>query len=240
MAATCWRRLRLKRSTSEVLMCQPSGLSTCWTAASVPKTTRCVTSINRRRRVVLTTCAESNGGRGIQRGVGRGPLACCRGGCTQCPECVSKAARYARKPSVTKSGAQSGARIWVTWWTKRCAMAWVRAPTSMATSSLVTGSMATQTQGGARDKRLIALASLISPALTALRTAYSSSSCHGLTWTSQRQYAEKAQRCSAASTSQASTVLGATSKTRAVARMPKPSAKHASTWTMSSPAACLP
>jgi hypothetical protein len=28
LAATCWRRLRLKGSTREVLICQPSGLIT--------------------------------------------------------------------------------------------------------------------------------------------------------------------------------------------------------------------
>src|SRR5262245_38260917 len=85
------------------------------------------------------------------------------------------------------SGAQSGANTWVTWWTKRCAMAWVRAPPSRATSSLVTGSIAPQTQWGERDKRLIALASVISPSLTALSTAYSSSSCSCWTCRSQRK-----------------------------------------------------
>src|SRR2546430_10242001 len=53
-------------------------------------------------------------------------------------------------------------------------------------------------------------------------------------------FALKPGSCSAASTSQCSTVLGATSKTRAVARIPKPSAKHASTRTISSTAPCLP
>src|SRR5712691_463790 len=33
----------------------------------------------------LTTCAYSNWGRGIQRGLGDGPLSWRRGGCTQCP-----------------------------------------------------------------------------------------------------------------------------------------------------------
>jgi hypothetical protein len=36
------------------------------------------------------------------------------------------------------------------------------------------------------------------------------------------------------------TVFGSTSKTRVVARMPNPSAKHAKTWTISSTEACLP
>src|SRR5262249_13798041 len=52
----------------------------------------------------------------------------------------------------------------------------------------------------------------------------------------QRKYEEKARRCSAASTSQCNTVLGSTSNTRAVARMPRPSARHASTRTISSTA----
>jgi hypothetical protein len=56
----------------------------------------------------------------------------------------------------------------------------------------------------------------------------------------QRKEAEKARRCSAASISQCNTVFASTSKTRAVARMPNPSAKQASTWTISSTAACLP
>ena len=50
-------------------------------------------------------------------------------------------------------------------------MAEVRGPTSNVSSSLLTGSMATQTQCGDLDKRWIALALLISPSLTALRTA---------------------------------------------------------------------
>ena len=40
---------------------------------------------------------------------------------------------------------------------------------------------------GERDKRLIALASVISPSLTALSTAYSSSSCSCLTCRSQKK-----------------------------------------------------
>jgi len=49
-----------------------------------------------------------------------------------------------------------------------------------------------------------------------------------------------ARRGSAASTNQCNTVLASTSKTRAVARIPKPSARQANTRTMSSTAACLP
>jgi hypothetical protein len=57
---------------------------------------------------------------------------------------------------------------------------------------------------------------------------------------SQRKEAHKARRGSAASTSQCRIVCGATSKTRAVARIPSPAAKQASTGTISSPSACLP
>ena len=86
----------------------------------------------------------------------------------------------------------------------------------------------------------MASSSLISPALRARNTAYNSSSCSCSRWRSQRKEAEKARSCSAASTSQCNTVLASTSKTRAVARMPKPSARQAKTRTMSSTAACLP
>ena len=55
-----------------------------------------------------------------------------------------------------------------------------------------------------------------------------------------RKSHEKARRCSAASTSQCNTVFGSTSKTRAVARMPKPSAKHANMRTISPTATRLP
>ena len=46
-----------RTSTNAVLICQPHTASTCWTAASVPNTTRCVTFTRRRRRTVLITCA---------------------------------------------------------------------------------------------------------------------------------------------------------------------------------------
>ena len=46
-----------RTSTKAVLICQPHTASTCWTAASVPNTTRCVTPTRRRRRTVFTTCA---------------------------------------------------------------------------------------------------------------------------------------------------------------------------------------
>jgi hypothetical protein len=46
-----------RTSTNAVLICQPHTASTCWTAASVPNTTRCVTPTRRRRRTVFTTCA---------------------------------------------------------------------------------------------------------------------------------------------------------------------------------------
>src|SRR6266851_4749022 len=81
------------------------------------------------------------------------------------------------KPSVRNSGAQSGAKTCATWWTKRCAMARVRLPTSIASRSLLSGSIATQTHWGDRSRRSMASASLTSPSLSALSKAYSSSSC---------------------------------------------------------------
>src|SRR4029450_3259406 len=101
-------------------------------------------------------------------------------------------------------------------------MASVRSQTSIVSSSLVTGSMAAQTQCGERERRATASASLTSPVLTARSRAKSSSSCTCVTRTSCKKYYEKAMAWSATSTSQPSTVLGSTSNTRAVARMPKP------------------
>src|SRR5712691_7696265 len=119
-------------------------------------------------------------------------------------------------------------------------MASVRSPTSIVSSSLVTGSIAAQTQCGERDSRVMASASLTSPVLTALSKAKSSSSCTCVTRTSCKKYCEKAAACSATSTSQASTVLGSTSKTRATARMPKPSASAPTAHTSFSGATRLP
>src|SRR5919108_4481051 len=68
----------------------------------------------RRRRTVLTTCAYSSPGSGIQRGLGKGPVAWRRGGCTHCPKCASNAVVYSLKPSVRKRGTQPGANIWTT------------------------------------------------------------------------------------------------------------------------------
>src|SRR5262249_6007938 len=39
-SGNCWRRLRFRRSTKAVLICQPQAVSTCCTASNVPKTTR--------------------------------------------------------------------------------------------------------------------------------------------------------------------------------------------------------
>src|SRR6266851_8358947 len=175
-----------------VLICQPQAASTCWTASSVPHTTRCRTRTRRRRRTVLTTCAYSSVGSGIQRGLGRGPVAWRRSGWTHWPSCVSSAVVYSLKPSVRKSGTQPGASTWTTWWTTRCAMARVRSPTSTVSSSLVTGSMAAQTQWGERDRRWMASASLTAPVFTALSSAKSSSSWTCVTRTSWRKYCEKA------------------------------------------------
>jgi hypothetical protein len=99
---------------------------------------------------------------------------------------------YSLTPSVRKSGTQPGASICMTPWTKRCAISSVRSPMSKANSSLVTGSIATHTQCGERDKRWMVSASLTSPALTALSKAKSSSSCTWLTCRSCRKSREKA------------------------------------------------
>src|SRR5712692_4331014 len=104
-----------------------------------------------------------------------GPCARRRAGWTHWPSCVSRAVVYSLKPSVRNSGTQPGASTWTTWWTTLCAMASVRSPTAIASSNLVTGSIATHTQCGARDRRWIASASLTSPALIALSKAKSSS-----------------------------------------------------------------
>src|SRR5262244_1156670 len=45
---------------------------------------------------------------GIQRGLGRGPVAWRRAGCTHWPSCVSSAVAYSVKPSVRKRGTQPG------------------------------------------------------------------------------------------------------------------------------------
>src|SRR5262244_1549253 len=45
---------------------------------------------------------------GIQRGLGIGPWAWRRDGCTQKPTCVSSAVAYSVKPSVRKRGTQPG------------------------------------------------------------------------------------------------------------------------------------
>src|SRR5215471_16877793 len=99
-------------------------------------------------------------------------------------------------------------------------MARVRSPRSMVSSSLVTGSIAVHTQCGARDRRVMASASLTSPACTALSSAKSSSSWTCVTCTSCKKYRAKAVAWSATSTNHCSTVFGSTSKTRATARMP--------------------
>src|SRR5215831_15179420 len=100
--------------------------------------------------------------------------------------------------------------------------------------------MAAQTQCGERERRSTASASLTSPVLTALRRAKSSSSCTCVTCTSCKKYCEKAMAWSATSTSQPSIVLGSTSKTRATARMPKPSASAPTAHTSRSGATRLP
>src|SRR2546422_2319897 len=117
-------------------------------------------------------------------------------------------------PSVTNTGPQSGAHTTTTCGTIRRARAKGRAPTSSVRKSLVTGSIATHPQGGDRDTRSLAWAFVISPSLTALRMAYHAASCPCFPCTSQSKEAVQAWRCSAASTNQARTVLGAISKTR--------------------------
>src|SRR5713226_3383656 len=47
---------RFNLATNAVLIWQPRGASTAWTASSVPKTTRCVTPTTRRRRYCFIEC----------------------------------------------------------------------------------------------------------------------------------------------------------------------------------------
>src|SRR6266581_2214481 len=103
-------------------------------------------------------------------------------------------------------------------------MASARSPMLSASSNVLSGSIAAQTQCGERERRCTASASLTSPSFTALSSAKSSSSWTWVTRTSYRKEREKAAACSATSTNQARTVLGSTANTRATARMPKPSA----------------
>ena len=93
-------------------------------------------------------------------------------------------------------------------------MASVRSPTSMVSSNLVTGSMATHTQWGDRGKRWIASASLTSPAFTALSMAKSAPSCPWVTRGSGKNQREKAAAWSTASTNYCSIVFVSTSNIR--------------------------
>src|SRR2546425_3890589 len=94
-------------------------------------------------------------------------------------------------------------------------MASARSPMLSASSNWLSGSIAAQTQCGARERRCPASASLTSPSFTALSSAKSSSSWTWVTRTSYRKEREKAAACSATSTTQARTVLGSTANTRA-------------------------
>jgi hypothetical protein len=116
----------------------------------------------------------------------------------------------------------------------------VRSPPLIASNSLVTGSSATHTQWGERDKQLSASSSLTSLAFTALSKAKSSSNCTCVTCTSWRKEREKAAAWSATSISQCSTVFGSTVKTRATARIPSPSANAPTAHTSTSGATRLP
>jgi len=78
------------------------------------------------------------------------------------------------------------------------------------------------------------------PSFTALSRAKSSSRCTCLTRTSCRTWRENAWSWSAASTHQCRAVFGSTSNTRAVPRIPSPSARHERTRTMRSTEARLP
>src|SRR5215475_5363181 len=110
----------------------------------------------------------------------------------------------------------------------------------MASSSLVTGSSATHTQQGDRDKGGSASSSLTSPAVPALCRVKSSSSCTCVPCTSWRKYREKAVAWSATSTNQCSTVFGSTAKTRATTRMPSLSATAVTAHTSTSGGTRLP
>jgi hypothetical protein len=98
----------------------------------------------------------------------------------------------------------------------------------MARSRLLTGSMATQTPWGERDRRRMASVSLTAPAFTALSRAKRSSSWTCVACPSGKPYRDKAVAWSPTSSTQARTVLGSTSNPWATARMPSPSA-HAPT-----------
>ena len=87
-------------------------------------------------------------------------------------------------------------------------MARVRFPTSSASSSLLSGSIATQIHWDRRSSRSMASASLTAPSLTALSRANSSSSWTCLTRTSCRACRENAWSCSAASTSHCQDCIG--------------------------------
>jgi hypothetical protein len=69
IAATRCRRLRLRRFTKAVLICQPQVTNTCSTAAVVPNTTRRVISMSRRRRdeVVRHPLAVKDGAKRLQK-----------------------------------------------------------------------------------------------------------------------------------------------------------------------------
>ena len=146
-----------------------------------------------------------------------GPGVWRRSGGIPWPYWVSTAVRYSRQPAVRHSGAPCGASPWVPCCPKRWAMARVRSPTSMVRISVDTGSMATHPQGADRDRRVSALASVLSPVFTALSMAKRASRWTGVTWTSCRKDREKAVRWSAASTSHGRTVWGSTATTRATA-----------------------
>src|SRR5262245_4152192 len=84
---------------------------------------------------------------------------------------------YSLPPSVHNRGTQPGANIAVPCGTTRCAIARVRLPSSTPTRRLLLGAMAVHPQEGERSRRLLAASSLLSPALNARSTAYTSSSC---------------------------------------------------------------
>src|SRR2546425_6894689 len=101
--------VRLSRSTNDVLICQPQAASTCWTASSVPNTTRWRTRTRRRRRTVLTICAYRSPGRGIQRGLGAGPWGVAAAPALRSPGVVRA---DARRGTVTAPAASGLGQAW--------------------------------------------------------------------------------------------------------------------------------
>ena len=144
------------------------------------------------------------------------------------------------RPSGKNSGRPPGANTPLPRGTTRGAIARGRGRLSLTQSRVLSGSLAVHPQWRDRSRRLIACCALLSPSWTPRNTADNSSRGHWVRGLSPSTSRVQALRCSAAATRHGKTVLGAISNTRAVARMPRPSARHASTHPLSSTDACWP